>query len=153
MITFFMAKKFNFRLDPILKIKEFEVKEAKNDLTQVFIQRQEKERMIEEHQIYRKELSKSTKGKTPAANLQTKLYHKSFIENEISKLEIEKIELLGIEKIKRDKLTEAMKEEKILTRLKQKKKNQYLYEINREETINLDEIARNVFLKNVAKEK
>ena len=52
-----------------------------------------------------------------------------------------KKEIKEIEDLKRVKLNEAMKEEKILVKLKDKKKIEYDYDVRKEEKKILDEIA------------
>ena len=136
-----MAKRFQFRLDPLLSIKSFKVKEAKENLIQIVGLRVRKEEEIEQHLNYYSSLFKSKNGTISAHELQTLFFHKIFVDDNIKKLGKEKQQLLEIEELKRKTLTEAMKDEKILEKLKEKKIITYNQELNKEETKTLDEIA------------
>jgi flagellar export protein FliJ len=136
-----MAKRFNFRLEPILRLRTHIVNQAKEELTHVVNQRTAKEMQIEEREKYFENIIKSGIKSTSASELQALYSHQDFVRSEIEKLEDEKSQLLEIEDYKRGKLTEAMKKEKILEKLKEKKKIIYNEEISKEETKTLDEIA------------
>ena len=56
------------------------------------------------------------------------------IKNEITKI-------IEIENLKRKELQEAMKEEKILEKLKEKKRDEFKFEMSKEEDLALDEIS------------
>ena len=137
-----MAKKFSFRLEPVLKLRSYKVSLAKDSLVQVLNQRRNKEQQISEHKNYYNQLLKTEINSTQASEFQAQYYHKNFIFNEIIKLNNEKEQLLEIESFHRTKLTEAMKQEKILKKLKEKKQDLYNEENQKEETLTLDEIAR-----------
>jgi flagellar protein FliJ len=136
-----MAKRFQFRLDPLLNIKAFKAKEAKENLLQIMGFRIKKEEEIEQHLNYYSSLFKSRKGNSNASDLQTIFYHKVFVENQIKKLGKEKEQLVEIEELKRNILTEAMKEEKILEKLKEKKMLIHNNGLIKEENKVLDEIG------------
>jgi len=129
----------------LLKIKTFRAQQARQDLMTIVNLRLAKEKNIEERSEYLDSLMKAKKGKTPAANLQADYYHKDFVKNEIKKLENDRVQLLEIENVKRQKLTEAMKEEKILEKLKDKQKQVYMADLNKDETEELNEIALRKF--------
>jgi flagellar FliJ protein len=136
-----MAKKFIFRLDPLLKLRNFKVKEAKEDLGKAVKIRLEKEKELNEMNNYFHSLLKTRKGLSSAAELQTQWHHKNYIEGELVTLETEGKKLLEIESVKRQLLTKAMKEEKVLEKLKERKELIYKEEIGKEETKELDEIG------------
>jgi flagellar protein FliJ len=136
-----MAKRFQFRLDPLLNIKSFKVKEAQENLLQIMGSRLRKEEEIEQHNIYYNSLFKSNKRNNIASDLQTLFYHKVFVEDKIKILGNEKEQLSEIEKLKRNLLSEAMKEEKILEKLKEKKMLIHNSDMLKEENKVLDEIA------------
>ena len=144
-----MAKKFNFRLEPILKLRQFRVKEAEEALLQVVSLRIAKENQIEDKNQYLNNLLKSKISSSSASELQAKWNHKNFIEDEINFLQNEKKQLLEIEFVKRNMLTEVKKEEKILDKLKEKKKEFHSNELKQEETKILDEIGQNKHLRDL----
>lgn len=136
-----MAKKFTFRLEPLLNLRSHKVKEAKEELVKVVNKRTSKESEISEQNEYFNGLMKSKKGKIPVAELQADYHHKSFVKDEIGKLENQKEQLLEIEEVKRLRLTEAMKDEKILQKLKEKQKQYHAEEVEKESVKQMDEIA------------
>jgi flagellar protein FliJ len=136
-----MAKRFQFRLDPLLNIKTFKAKEAKENLLQIMGFRIKKEEEIEQHLDYYSSLLKSRKGNNIASDLQTIFYHKVYVEGQIKKLGKEKDELIEIEELKRNVLIQAMKEEKILDKLREKKMITHNQELIKEENKVLDEIG------------
>lgn len=143
-----MAKKFNFRLEKVLYLKSQKVLELKEALNLVVISRLAKEKEIDKNQNYLNNLLNSKKGVLPASSLQTSWSHKTFIQDTIKKLRIERDQLIEIENLRRQKLVEAMKEEKILQKLKDKKKHQHNEELSKEEIKILDEIANLKYINN-----
>ena len=136
-----MAKKFSFRLEPLLSLRSHKVKEAKEELAKVINKRTLKEDEISEQNEYFNGLLKSRKGKISITELQADYHHKSFVKDEIGKLEYQKEQLLEIEQVHRLKLTDAMKDEKILEKLKEKQKQYHAEALEKEETKQMDEIA------------
>ncbi len=136
-----MAKKFSFRLEPLLKLRSHKVSDAKDSLAMVLRVRYGKDELIKEKSDYKNNLLQNKYSSSKAADMQTRIAHKSLIEKEIEKAKKEREQLLEIESVRRYKLNEAMKEEKILQKLKEKKIEQYNYEVNLEENSFIDEIA------------
>jgi flagellar FliJ protein len=143
-----MAKKFNFRLDKVLNLKTQKVQELKEALNLIVMSRIAKENEIDKNQKYLNNLLKSKKGVLPASSLQTSWSHKTYIQDTIKKLKVERDQLIEIENLRRQKLVEAMKEEKILLKLKDKKQIQHKEELSKEEVKILDEIANIKFINN-----
>lgn len=143
-----MAKKFNFRLEKVLNLKSIKVQELKDALNKIVITRMAKENEIEKNQTYLNNILNAKKGLLPASSLQTHWSHKTYIQDTIKKLKYERDQLIEIENLRRQKLVEAMKEEKILLKLKDKKQIQHKEEISKEEVKILDEITNTKFLKN-----
>jgi len=139
-----MAKKFNFKLDPVLKIRSYKVKEAKEDLGKTVSDRVKAELEIENRQQYLNDYVQSKIGKLNAAELQTHWNHKGYIEDEINNLSEERQKLIIIEEKKRVKLDTAMQKEKVISKLKERRKTEYTDTLNKEETKEMDEIARNM---------
>ncbi len=137
-----MAKKFTFRLDPVLNLKTHKVSEQKENLNRVVKQRSQKEMQIDKNREYHSSLLKDGAKSAKASELQARYHHKSFVEGEIRRLENERCDLIEIENLRRGKLTEAMKEEKVLMKLKEKQFERHQEEEKKEETKTMDEIAR-----------
>ncbi len=136
-----MAKKFNFRLDPVLKLRNHEVSVAKQELNDVLKVKREKEDEIDnKQQYYRDVVGREIKSST-AANLQARIHHLANVENELDDLNNQKERINEIEEFKRLNLNNAMKEEKVLEKLKSRRKEQYLEESLKEENQTFDEIA------------
>ncbi len=136
-----MAKKFSFKLESVLKYRADKVNQAIDALNQVVKLRIEKEKKINELIQLKKEIYSQGKNKVKASDLQTKNNYLNSLDEEISKLENEKKQIIEIENIRRIKLTEAMKDEKVIEKLKEKKISSYKEEIRKEEGIFLDEIG------------
>ena len=75
----------------------------------------------------------------------TKDYMKN-MDTQLKKKEIEKIKLLEIENKRREILNEALKEEKVIVKLKEKKIAEHQEKINKEEKDFLDEIGTIQFI-------
>lgn len=147
-----MAKKFSFRLEPLLRLRSHKVSEAKDSLSSVLRVRFAKDEVISERAGYKSELLKKQYISSKVSDLQVRIAHKSFVEKEIEKATKERNQLLEIEKLRRNKLNDAMKNEKILQKLKDKKIEQYNYESNLEENNFIDEIAVSRYRLNQASE-
>lgn len=136
-----MAKQFKFKLDTVLRLRSDKTEEAKTELQLIIRKRIEKEQLIEE-QFVKLENHKATRNKNKKLEeIQSFYYHKEFINQEIKRLQMELDNLLDIESLKRTKYNDALKEEKVLQKLKEKKKSAFLDEIAHKEQLELDEIA------------
>lgn len=137
-----MAKRFSFRLESVLKIRTFKSDLAKEELNKVVAYRLEKERQIFEYKIQIENTLNKTK-RTTISDFQANYQYKSYLEEEIKKLEGEILRILEIEAIRREALAEAMKEQKVIEKLKEKKQEQYRLEMNHIDAIYFDELAIN----------
>ncbi len=137
-----MAKKFTFRLDPILKIRSYIVSLTKDELTQIVRKRNEKEELINNKEQYYKSLIAIKPNSGKALDMQAIVSHQEKVKEEIKKLKYEKTQLQEIENYKRAKLTDAMQKEKMLEKLKERKKEIHNNQLSKEETIILDDIGR-----------
>eukprot|EP01107_Rhizomastix_libera_P017758 TRINITY_DN8722_c0_g1_i1.p2 TRINITY_DN8722_c0_g1~~TRINITY_DN8722_c0_g1_i1.p2 ORF type:complete len:154 (+),score=9.20 TRINITY_DN8722_c0_g1_i1:712-1173(+) len=144
-----MAKKFKFKLQPLLQLRESKVKEAEDSLNQVLRVRYAKDANIAHKRADKEALLLEKPYSSKAIDLQARVYRKEFIEVEIKNLEEERNKLLQIEKKRRLILTEAMKEEKVIHKLKEKKKAEYDFETAMEEMKFLDELAVKRYMKSV----
>lgn len=136
-----MAKKFNFTLDTVLKLRYQQVEEAKVSLNQAVRIRLEKEENIKQHLQQIDAVRAEKKQHFKADSYQTTENHIKFLSKEINKIKKEVDDILKIERIRKEKLNEAMKNEKILSKLKVKKFDQHKGEILKEENSMMDEIA------------
>ncbi len=136
-----MAKKFKFRLDPLLKLKSHKVERAKEMLSEIshlrFTKEDERERSI----AYLEEMMKQHKKSGNVLQMQAASYHNAFIRSQIEKLAKEIEKLKEIENIRRMQLNKAMQEEKVLSKLREKKKLSHQHEILKEENAFMDEIS------------
>lgn len=139
-----MAKKFNFRLDTVLKLRSYDVKLAKEALSQVQAQRISKQNAIDEAHREIASLFGQELGVVSVEFMQQKQYRQEFLKEHIIILEQEKEELLKLEEQRKQELNEANKQEKILLKLKDKKKAEYAFEMGIEDQKNMDEIAINM---------
>lgn len=136
-----MAKKFNFKLDTVLRLRSDKTEEAKTELQLIIRKRIEKETLIESEYSKLAKHNKTRSEHKKLEEIQAFYYHKEFINQEIKKLKMELDNLLDIESLKRIKYNEALKEEKVLQKLKDKKKSEFMAEIEHKEQLELDEIA------------
>lgn len=142
-----MAKKFNFKLEPALKLQNYKVKQAKTELGRAVRARLGKETAIEENKKYRDDILKIEFGKQKIDEMQNRLSHRERIGAAIEKLESEKRDLIEIENFRQKNLAVVRQKEKAFENLKDKHKKIHLDRLDKEEQIVLDEIA----LKNVNK--
>lgn len=136
-----MAKKFYYQLESLLNIKAYKVKEIEESIAKILYFRTQTENEISKQQEYLRTLLRSKNGHTTALEIQTRQHHSKFVEEEIAKLRQQLERIIEIEMILRQRLTQAMKEEKVLEKLKERKLNEYNEEIKKEETKTLDEIS------------
>ncbi|MBI5325717.1 MAG: hypothetical protein HZB41_10695 [Ignavibacteriae bacterium] len=139
-----MAKNFKFRLEPVLRLRSHKVEESKRELRNAANKRRRKEEEIEEKENYLDKILKAEAGPTKASELQAGHFHKTRVRDELKILGKEKLKLIEIETEKRDRLNDVIKDEKILIKLKEKQLQAHQYELEREDVIRLDEIARNI---------
>jgi flagellar protein FliJ len=136
-----MAKKFNFKLESVLKYRADKVSQAIDSLNQAVKIRIEKQKEINDTESRIIEIASKFDNKTKARDLQVRDSHIVFLNEEILRLEQEKKQIIEIESIRRLKLTRAMKDEKVLEKLKEKKLETYNEELKKEEGLVLDEIG------------
>jgi flagellar FliJ protein len=144
-----MAKKFNFRLNSVLKMRAEKVAQAQDLLNQAVKVRMEKEKAIQNYNDYKNSLLEKKFLSSKITELQTQIHHKEYIDSEIVKLEKEKQQILEIENLRRLKLTKALKDEKIIEKLKDKKFQDHKDELLREESKFFDEVGLRTKLQNI----
>jgi len=115
-----MSKKFSFRLEPILNLRSHRVKEAKEVFLQVQAMRINKENEILSNSNAKNSLYTHKQGSLSIADIQANFYRQKFLDAENERLENDKIRLLEIENHRRKLLAEAMKDEKVFQKLREK---------------------------------
>lgn len=115
--------------------------QAKDSLSAVLRLRYGKDDAISSREDYIGDMLKKEYKSSKASDLQARIYHKQYVETEISALDRERRQLLEIETLRRNKLNSAMQDEKILLKLKEKKQEQHSHDVLLEENQFIDEIA------------
>ncbi len=136
-----MAKKFKFRLDPLLKLKSHKVERAKEMLSEVSHLLYLKEDEHIKNLAYLDDMLRTGKQSGNVLQMQAVAYHNSFVRSQIEKLHKEIEKLKEIENIRRMQLNKAMQEEKVLTKLREKKEHNHAQEVLKEDNAFMDEIS------------
>ncbi|MCX7907893.1 MAG: flagellar FliJ family protein [Ignavibacteria bacterium] len=136
-----MAKKFIYRLESLLNLKSFKVKEIEESIQKVLYYKIQTENEINRNEEYLASLNGHKNGSFKVIEIQALNYHKDCVKEEIRELREQLSRIIEIENILRMRLVEAMKEEKVLQKLKEKEFENYKFAINKEETKLLDEIS------------
>lgn len=134
-------------MDSLLRIRSHKVDTAKDELAKVVAFRNSKEE-IKQNYLNEIELISSQKGKMNLDDLRGNFHRKSFLKDEITKVESEIERIKELENVKIQQLQAAMREEKVLINLKDKKYQGYLQEMKAEENIMFDEISLTRFITN-----
>lgn len=141
-------KKFVFKFEPIIRIKEVLEKKIMKEISLI-------EKEIEQSISKEKLLVKKKSDLFDSINCgQIKIYeyksaksHIKTIEKEIFNYERKIEELKNRKELKREELIQKKKELKIFETLKENKKEEFLFESNREELKRLNEIAINNYIR------
>lgn len=136
-----MAKKFTYRLESLLKLKQQNTSIAKTEFANAANERYSKENQINDLMNYKSELNSVDLKNMKMADLIYLYNHKQSIVELTKKYEEQRIILLEKERVKQQKYLLALQEEKVLVKLKEKQKNHHNYLVQREEQIEMDEIG------------
>ncbi|MBI3259963.1 MAG: hypothetical protein HYZ54_10880, partial [Ignavibacteriae bacterium] len=121
-----MSKRFQFRLEPLLKLRANAVEQAKNALAAAMQHRIKKEDELNAREEYFNQLLVVEQDqKQSVIGMQAIWHHRQAVQYEMRTLEREKDKLADIENKKRNELAEAMKQEKTVEKLKERKKTEY----------------------------
>lgn len=138
-----MAKKFHFRLEQVLHLRKSDADDARIQLSEAEQARKKKEEEKEERQQYYCDLLAQTQqGRTSASAVESLWHHVRAVQAEIAALEKQCVQLEEIENVKRLVFAEAVKKQRVLEKLKDKKKTLYQQELNQEEQKVMDDIAQ-----------
>ncbi|MBN2038653.1 MAG: flagellar export protein FliJ [Spirochaetes bacterium] len=148
-------KRFQFKLQRLLDLRAAQEKAVKNELAElVHIQNIERNKQNEyrlkiagRKDILRQKLERKT------ASYDDVLMHERFLDSadkaiRIAEQKIQKMEP-AIQKV-RERLIEASREKKIVAKLKEKKYQEYLYNINREINKENDDMNQKLYHKHLA---
>jgi len=136
-----MAKKFVYRLESLLQLRQQNTRIAKTEFALALNERANKEKQINDLIEYKNELNSMNLQSLKITDLIYLQSHKQSIVELTKQLEEQKNILLEKERIKQQKYLIALQEEKVLTKLKDKKIEEHIRKLNKEEQIQLDEIA------------
>ncbi len=136
-----MAKKFSYRLESLLKLRQQNTQIAKTEYSVAANERLIKEKQISDLIDYKTELNSVELQTLKIIDLVNLQYHKQSIVEMTKQLEEQKSVLLERERVKQQKYFIALQEEKVLTKLKDKKIEEHSRKLNKEEQFELDEIA------------
>jgi flagellar export protein FliJ len=115
----------------------------KNSLAEVVAMREEKEREIDAKREYLEMMSGVAYGKvTVAGAMQAAFDHQEYVKAEIENLSRRRDQIAEIERVKRMEYTDALKEVKVLEKLKDKQRELFAAGLAREERIFFDEVAQ-----------
>lgn len=140
-----MAKKFHFTLESLLTLRSYTAETKKSALAEIIRLREEQEQIIQEKQQYLVLITDAEYTPiTEAGTMQAAHSHRESMKGEIAILSRKHKQLGEIEQLRRKEYSEALKEVKVLEKLKERQKEQHRSAINHEEQQFLDETARRV---------
>lgn len=142
-------KKFKFRFETVLRVKEKKEEQLKREFMQLIALKIRQENLLKEIEKEKQKITKEKfNEKQSGTDIQTLIYYEeysNFLRKEIDLTEKKIKELQEKADIKREELIEASKQRKIFERLKQSDFNEFKAMILRNEQNVLDEIAINKF--------
>lgn len=136
-----MAKKFSYRLESLLQLRHQSTRIAKTEYSVAASERSSKEKQISDLVDYKTELNAVKLQSLKISDIINLQFHKQSIVELTKQFEEQKNILLEKERVKQQKYFIALQEEKVLTKLKDKKIEEHSRKLNKEEQIELDEIA------------
>lgn len=148
-------KKFNFRLQKLLDIRKAREREIQNNLAELVnlqnIERM-KQREFEKRIASERELL-SRKMREKRIEYKEVMIYERFVDISGKAINLAQRKINDMEpgiQIVREKLAEASKERKVVEKLKDRKWEEYKYELNREETKENDDMNQKLYLRNMA---
>lgn len=136
-----MAKKFSYRLESLLQLRQQSTRIAKTEYSLAASERSSKEKQISDLIDYKTELNAVELQSLKISDIINLQSHKQSIVELTKQFEEQKNILLEKERVKEQKYFIALQEEKVLTKLKDKKIEEHSRKLSKEEQIELDEIA------------
>ncbi|MGM0370144.1 MAG: flagellar export protein FliJ [Bacillota bacterium] len=142
-------KKFEFRLEPLLNLKEQEKKNLQKELMSLRNKYQQTEQELEKYKLDKQGWQEELTAKQSAGiNSKELVKYRNYIEYLIDEIEEVKLKLdYWQQEIKdcQERLTEKLQEKKKLSKLKEKEKEKHWADFLQEERKQSDEIATNNF--------
>lgn len=142
-------KKFKFRFETVLKVKEKKEEQLKREFMQLIALKIRQENLLKEIEKEKQKMAKEKfNEKQSGTDIQTLIYYEEYcnlLRKEISLTEKKIKELQEKADIKREELIEASKQKKIFEKLKQSDFNEFKALLLKNEQQILDEIAINKF--------
>lgn len=150
-------KKFKFTLQKLLDIRQAREDEVRNELMKILAV-QNKEKVIQDEftqkiRSYEKQQTDDAKkgvfstDKTMAIMRYTDISRRAIVES-VKRAEAMEPEIQGV----REKLLHISRERKIVEKLKERKKAEYDYEVNREIAKENDDMNQKIFIKSMIRE-
>jgi len=139
-------KKFQFRLEKVLQVKEIKVKVKMKEVAVIdkkiqFLNKELQECNIRSVDVTEK-ISKQRQGNTKSADLKWSLAYAEILEKQAETIEINiKFAMHEIDK-KREELMKINSEKKVINKLKERKLEQFKKEIIAREQLENDEISQ-----------
>jgi flagellar export protein FliJ len=140
-------KKFQFRLQTVLNLREKEEEEAKKELVKSIKELEEVSCRITSYQEEQQKVSQEYNIKTSASELSDYFYYLTDLSKQIAKLEDELMRIQNRVNQKRTVVMEARKKVKTLHNLKNKQLQRWTEKNQTVEKKALDEVAMNRFTK------
>jgi len=142
-------KKFKFRFDTVLRVKEKKEEQLKREFMQLIALKIQQENLLKEIEKEKKKIIKEKfDEKQTGTDIQTLIYYEeycNFLRKEINLTEKKIKELQEKADIKREELIEASKQKKIFERLKQSDFQKFKALVLKNEQQILDEAAVNKY--------
>jgi len=143
-------RRFNFKLQKLLDLRESKEEKIKNELAKV-LTIQNKERIKQDelrHNINEQRMIFSKKIRKGGYPVNNAIIFEKFVDTSYKAIDAAEIKIQvmepEIQKI-RDRLIEASKERKVVEKLKERKLEEYNYELNRELAKENDDVNQNIF--------
>jgi flagellar protein FliJ len=136
-------KKFKFRLDTVLQVREKQEKKVQVEMAVIVLERTHEEKNLELLSDQRNDMIVEAENKAhlSAAELQADQAYLASLADQISQKKNHLNELHDREDEKRDELVKKMTDKKVLEKLKEKKKIEHAHEVDKVDQTMLDSIA------------
>lgn len=138
-----MAKKFHFRLENVLRLRERQTQEAQSNLGLAARDKHRKQAEVDNAKRVRDEYKSQPQAeRVSVRDMEARWYHSRVMDRQVQTLETEQVRLTEIETLKRTELSEAMQRQRVLEKLKDKKYQVHVRDENRLQQRHLDEIGQ-----------
>lgn len=140
--------KFIYKFEPVIRVKEVFEKKISKEIA--LIEKEIEQTIIKKNNIIgnMKELHlKINSGHIKVAEYKSSYAHLRNMEKEVNNLEKKIIELKQRKEVKLEELLQRKKEKKVFEKLKEIKLEEYSIDNNREDMVQLNEVAINNFIR------